>query len=324
MEFKKTITLDDLCNILGHSVKVVGNKNIAITGINEIHSVAKGNISFVDSPKYYDKALQSEADVILINKEVDCPEGKALVITDDPINDFCTVVRHYVQFHPQTTAIHPDAKIGEGTVIQPNVFIGEDVTIGKNCIIHGNVSIYAHTIIGDNVIIHSGASIGADAYYFQKRADGWKKLESCGRTILCDRVDVGANVCIDKGVSGDTYIGEGVKFDNLVQVGHDTHIGAHCLIGAQCAIAGCTYIDDDCNIWARACVNKDLYIAKNTTILAMTGVDKSVKEEGQVLFGLPATDARKKWREMAHIRQLPSMAEEIALLKKEIEELKKK
>ncbi len=322
MKFKTPITLDELCGIIGHEVIVAGNKDNLITGVNEIHSVVKGNISFVDSPKYYDKALQSEATVILINKEVDCPEGKTLVVTDDPVNDYITIVRHFVQFHPQSELIHPSAKIGEGTIIQPNVFIGEDVVIGKNCVIHANVSIYAHSIIGDNVIIHSGASIGADACYFQKRNTGWKKLESCGRVILSDKVEVGANTCIDKGVSGDTFIGEDVKFDNLVQVGHDTHIGARCLIGAQCGIAGCTYIDDDCSLWARSCVNKDLYIAKHTTVLALSAVDKSVKEEGMTLFGQPAIDARKAWRELASIRSLPGLLEEFAKLKKEVETLK--
>lgn len=324
MKFNDPITLDELCGIIGHKVTIIGNRENLITGINEIHSVEKGNISFVDSPKYYDKALQSEATIILINKDVDCPEGKTLVVTDDPVSDYVSIVRHFVQLHPQKEMIHPDAQIGEGTVIQPNVFVGEDVKIGKNCVIHANVSIYAHTVIGDNVIIHSGASIGADAYYFQKRKDGWKKLESCGRTVLCDNVEVGANVCIDKGVSGDTFIGKGVKFDNLVQVGHDTHIGNHCLIGAQCAIAGCTFIDDDCNIWARVCINKDLYIAKHTTVLAISAVDKSVREEGQTLFGQPAIDARKSWRELASIRSLPSLLEEFAQLKKEVAELKAK
>ena len=109
-----------------------------------------------------------------------------------------------------------------------------------------------------------------------------------------------------------------MKFDNLVQVGHDTHIGDHCLIGAHCAIAGCTYIDDDCNIWARACINKDLYIAKRTTVLAISAVDKSVKEEGQTIFGQPATDARKAWREMASVRALPNLLEEFAQLKKQL------
>lgn len=318
MKFNNPITLDELCGIIGHKVVIIGKSDNLIMGINEIHSVENGDISFVDAPKYYDKALQSEATVILINKDVECPEGKTLVVTDDPVNDYVTVVRHFVKFNPQTSLIHPQTQIGEGTVIQPNVFVGEDVVIGKNCIIHANVSIYAHTIIGDNVIIHSGASIGADAYYFQKRAEGWKKLESCGRTIINDNVEVGANTCIDKGVSGDTFIGEGVKFDNQVQVGHDTHIGKRCLIGAQCAIAGCTYIDDDCNIWARACVNKDLYISKNTTILALSAVDKSVHVEGLTLFGQPAVEARKTWREMASVRALPGLLEEFAQLKKQL------
>ena len=137
MKFKTPITLDEFCGIIGHQVTIVGNRSNMIAGINEIHSVEKGDVSFVDSPKYYDKALSSEATIILINKEVDCPDGKTLIITDDPVSDFVTVVRHFVQLHPQTAPIHPDAEIGEGTIIQPNVFIGEDVKIGKNSSANG-------------------------------------------------------------------------------------------------------------------------------------------------------------------------------------------
>ncbi|MEG1555665.1 MAG: LpxD N-terminal domain-containing protein, partial [Bacteroidales bacterium] len=143
MKFIQAITIDQLLGIIGNNVIVKGNKNNLITGINEIHSVKPGNISFVDHPKYYDKVLQSAATVILINKEVECPEGKTLIITEDPLRDYISIVKHYVIFTPQTVAIHPSAVIGEGTVIQPNSFIGENVVIGKNCIIHSNVSIYS-------------------------------------------------------------------------------------------------------------------------------------------------------------------------------------
>ncbi|MDR2979719.1 MAG: UDP-3-O-(3-hydroxymyristoyl)glucosamine N-acyltransferase [Bacteroidales bacterium] len=324
MRFQNPLTIDELCSIIGGSRAVQGNAQIKITGINEIHSVEPGNLSFVDHPKYYEKVLNSLASVILINKEVDVPEGKAIIITEDPLDDYLKVVRHFVKFDPQSEAINRKAEIGENTIIQPNVFIGENVKIGNNCLIHANVSIYADTIIGDNVVIHSGCVIGGDAFYFQKRENGWKKLYSCGCTVICDDVEIGSNVTIDKGVSGDTYIGKGTKFDNLVQVGHDTHIGNHCLIGSQCAIAGCTFIDDECIIWAKSSVNKDLYLAPHTTLLALSALDKSIHEEGQVLFGLPAIDARTKWKELAYQRRLPELVGEMEVLKKELNKLNKK
>ncbi len=324
MRFTTPLTLNDLLQIIGNKVLVKGEQQIEITGINEIHSVEPGNLSFVDHPKYYEKVLNSVAKVVLINKDVNVPEGKTILISEDPLEDFLKVARHFVKFKPQKEAINPNAKIGENTIIQPNVFIGDNVTIGKNCIIHSNVSIYSDTIIGDNVIIHSGSVIGADAYYFQKRPTGWKKLDSCGRTIIENNVDIGCNVSIDKGVSGDTFIGEGTKFDNLVQVGHDTHIGKHCLISSQCAIAGCTYIDDEFVIWGKSSVNKDLYIAPKTTLLALSALDKNITEPGTTLFGLPAGDARTKWKEMAYTKRLPEIFETIESLKQEIKELKAK
>lgn len=318
MKFQTPLTIDELCAIIGGKRVVKGNTRIKITGINEIHSVEPGNLSFVDHPKYYEKVLNSLASVVLINKETEVPEGKAIIITEDPLDDYLKVVEHFVKFHPQKEPINKNAVIGEGTIIQPNVFIGDNVKIGKNCIIHSNVSIYSDTTIGDNVIIHSGSVIGADAFYFQKRENGWKKLLSCGRTIISDDVEIGSNVTIDKGVSGDTFIGKGSKFDNLVQVGHDTHIGNQCLISSQCAIAGCTFIDDECIIWAKSSINKDLYLAPHTTLLALSALDKSVYEEGQVLFGLPACEARRAWKEMAYQRRLPELFAEFEELKKKL------
>ena len=317
MTFANPLTIPQLIDIIKQEVSIIGNNDNLALGINEIHSVEKGDVSFVDSSKYYNKVLQSAATIILIDKEVECPKEKTLLVCEDPLRAYLDIVNQFVAFNPQKQAIHPDAIIGEGTIIQPNVFIGENVVIGKNCIIHSNVSIYADTTIGNNVVIHSGCVIGSDACYFQKRDIGWLKLDSCGGTIIGDDVEIGSNCCIDKGVSGDTFIGQGTKFDNLVQIGHDTYIGAHCFLGSQSAIAGCSRIDDHCTIWAKSAVNKDLYLAKNTTVLAISAVDKSVNEEGMVLFGAPAEDARKKWKEMASIRMLPEIIEEFKKIKRE-------
>jgi UDP-3-O-[3-hydroxymyristoyl] glucosamine N-acyltransferase len=315
MKFPSKLTVNQIIELMQMEVTPKGNLNNLISGINEIHSVEEGDISFVDHSKYYDKVLNSKATAIIIDKDVEVPEGKTIFVCKDPLLCFLNIVQHFVTFHPQNAAIHPSAKIGRGTVIQPNVFIGEHVTIGENCIIHANVSIYSHTEIGNNVIIHSNSTIGGDACYFQKRKTGWLKLISCGSVKIEDDVEIGCNSCIDKGVTGVTFIGKGTKFDSQVQIGHDSHIGAHCFLGAQSGVSGCTFLDDYCSIWSKSGVNSGLYIAKNTTILAMSALDKSVTEEGSVLFGLPAEDARKKWREMAYIRNLPTLFAEIEKLK---------
>jgi len=302
MKFNDPLTLSEITNLVG--AQYIGKSNFTITGINEIHMVEKGDITFVDHPKYYSKALNSAATTIIINKEVDCPEGKTLIIAEDPFKAYLMIVNKYRPFEPATAAISVSAQIGEGTQIQPGVFIGNHVTIGKNCIIHSNVSIYDHCKIGDNVIIHSGSVIGADAYYFQKRETGFVKFESCGKVIIKNKVEIGALCAIDKGVSGNTIIDEDTKIDNHCQVGHDTYIGKRCLIGSHAAIAGVTRIEDDVIIWGRVAVNKDLVIGKGAVVLATSAVDKSL-DSGGTYFGIPAEPASKIWREKAALRALP-------------------
>lgn len=290
--------------------KTAGNAMQEITGINEIHMVEPGDITFVDHPKYYDKVLKSAATTIILNKEVDCPEGKSLIFHDDPFTVYTGIIKKFRSFEPATAMVSPSAIIGEGTVIQPGAFVGNHVVIGKNCVIHPSVSIYDHCVIGDNVIIHSGSVIGADAFYFKKRDWGWDKMLSCGRVVLEDFVEVGANCTIDRGVSGDTVIGQGTKFDNHVQIGHDTVVGKHCLIGCATIIAGVTKIEDEVLIWAQVAIQKDLVIGKGATILATSAVDKNLPG-GKVYFGAPAEEARKKWREMAAVRQLPELLQRL-------------
>jgi len=301
MKFPEPITVKELANIL--QARFVGDPEHFVTGINEIHMVEPGDLTFVDHPKYYNKALKSAATTILINKEVDCPEGKALIISENPFDDFVSLAVRYRPFEHSGAMISPSATIGEGTLIQPGAFIGNHVTIGKDCLIHANATVYDHSVIGDRVIIHSGAVIGADAYYFQRRPEGWKKLESCGRTVLEDNVEIGALSSIDKGVTSDTMISFGTKIDNHVQIGHDTFVGRNCLIGAHCAIAGVTRIEDDVILWARVSVNKDLVIGKGAVVYAMSGIDKSI-EGGKTYWGVPAEEARKKWKEMALLRKV--------------------
>ena len=171
MKFPNVYPLKEVAAIIG--CEYVGDDNFPVHGMNEIHVVEPGDIVFVDHPKYYDKALQSAATIVLINKQVECPEGKALLVSDDPFRDFNKLTRHFRPFASSASAISLSAQIGEGTVIQPNVFVGNNVTIGRNCLIHSNVSIYDNTVIGDNVIIHAGTILGADAFYYKKRPEGF-------------------------------------------------------------------------------------------------------------------------------------------------------
>ncbi|WP_440121642.1 UDP-3-O-(3-hydroxymyristoyl)glucosamine N-acyltransferase [Tenacibaculum sp. Ill] len=298
MKFKQPQTLEQIAGLL--NVEFVGESNFPIAGINEIHVVEKGDIVFVDHPKYYDKALKSAATTILINKKVDCPEGKSLLISDDPFRDFNKITKHFNPFIASKSSIAESAIIGENTIIQPNVFIGENVRIGKNCLIHANVSINNNCIIGDNVTIHANTVLGADAFYYKNRPEGFDKLISGGRVVLEDNVDLGASCTIDRGVTGDTLIGKGTKIDNQVHIGHDTVIGKKCLIAAQTGIAGCTVIEDEVTIWGQVGIISGLTIEKGTVLMAQTGVSKSLKKG--VYYGTPQREYRQTLREVIYLK----------------------
>ena len=173
MKFPQTYTLKQIATIINSSF--VGDEDFPVLGMNEIHIVEEGDIVFVDHPKYYDKALQSKATIILINKQVECPKGKALLISDDPFRDFNKLTEFFKPFQKSTSLIAPSAQIGENTIIQPGAFIGNNVKIGDNCIIHSNVSIYDDCVIGNNVNIHAGTILGADAFYYKKRPEGFDR-----------------------------------------------------------------------------------------------------------------------------------------------------
>lgn len=304
MKFPKSHSLQEIANLL--NCKFIGDKDFQVLGMNEIHVVEPGDIVFVDHPKYYDKALQSAATIVLINKEVECPEGKALLISDDPFRDFNILTKHFKPFQFANVAIAPSAEIGEGTVIQPNTFVGNHVKIGKNCLIHSNVSIYDHTIIGDNVIIHAGTILGADAFYYKKRPEGFDQLVSGGRVVIEDNVGIGALCTIDKGVTGDTTIGAGSKLDNQVHVGHDTVIGKKCLIASQTGIAGCVIIEDEVTLWGQVGTTSGITIGAKAVVMGQTGVTKSV-EGGKSYFGTPIEESREKLKQLANIKKIPEI-----------------
>lgn len=308
MKFPQPYTIKQIAAIL--KVEYIGEPDFLISGCNEIHRVEAGDIVFVDHPKYYDKALKSAATTILINKKVDCPEGKTLLISEDPFSDFNKLSAFFKPFIPSKNFISVSATIGENVTIQPGVFIGNNVKIGNGVTIHANVSIYDDCEIGDNVTIHANTVIGSDAFYYKNRPEGFDKLLSTGLVIIENNVDIGASCTIDKGVSAATTIGEGSKLDNQIHIGHDTIIGKKCLIASQTGIAGCVIVEDEVTIWGQVGTNSGITIGAKAVILGQTGVTKSVAG-GKTYFGTPIYESREKLKELAFVRKLPKVLESI-------------
>ncbi len=302
-------TLRDIAAII--NCEFDGQPDHIITGMNEIHMVEAGDIVFVDHPKYYDKALQSKATTILINKKVECPAGKALLISEDPFRDYNKLVRYFNPVNYSSKPQSDTAIVGENTVIMPGVYLGNNVTVGNNCVLHPNVVVYDNCHIGDNVIIHANSVIGADAFYYKKRPEFFDKMISCGSVVIENNVEIGALCTIDKGVSGITRIGEGTKIDNHVQIGHDTQVGKMCLFASGVGVAGVVTIEDGVTLWGQAGVRSDVKLGKGSVLLAQSGLGEDIPA-GKTYFGTPAGEARGKMKEVAALKMLPDLIKKIS------------
>jgi UDP-3-O-[3-hydroxymyristoyl] glucosamine N-acyltransferase len=310
MKLARPYTLQEIAGLIG--AEYSGPAEHFITGINEIHKVETGDLVFVDHPKYYDKALHSAATTILINQKVTAPEGKALLFSDDPFRDYNFLTRHFSPLrlssaqHGSNVNIHPSA------FVHPSVVIGHSVTIGQNSVIHPGVVIYDQVTIGENCIVHANTVLGSDAFYYKARPTGREKMHPCGSLNIENNVEIGAGCTIDRGVSGDTHIGEGTKIDNAVHIGHDTIIGKHCLMAAQVGIAGCVILEDHVILWGQVGIASGLRIGTNAVVLGQCGVTKNL-EASKTYFGTPAEDARQKYKELASLRKLPLAIETLGI-----------
>jgi UDP-3-O-[3-hydroxymyristoyl] glucosamine N-acyltransferase len=308
MKFPSPVSLTWIAELI--NAEVIGNTALQATGINEIHKVESGDLVFVDHPKYYDKCLQSAANFIIINsKNVTIPEGKALLVTDNPFEAYQTITNHFRPFSPATKSISDTAIIGEHTTIMPNVFIGNHVTIGSNCIIYPNVTIMDYSVIGNNVVIQAGTVIGGDAFYYntKKNREVWfKKMNSCGNVVIEDNVEIGCGCTIDRGVSASTTIGKGTIIDNMVHLGHDVVIGKNCLLAAQVGIAGATTLEDGVTLWGQVGVNKTITIKSGAVVMGQSGVTNTI-EGNTVYMGTPAINAGDKRREFVWAKRIPEL-----------------
>lgn len=307
MYFEQPEHVTRIAELIG--AEIIGNKDNVAHGINEIHQVKEGDIVFVDHPKYYSKCIYSPASIIIINQVTEFPSHKTLLLVQEPFEAYLKIVQHYRPFAPSLQQISNTATIGEGTVIMPGVYIDDNVSIGKNCILWPNVVIMNHCIIGDNVIIQSGTTIGSDAFYYNKKTNRevhFKKMNSCGRVVIENDVEIGANCTIDRGVTGDTIIGAGTKTDNMVHIGHDCRIGRNCLFAAQVALAGAVEVEDNVILWGQVGVNKTLKIGKGAEVYAQSGVPGNL-EAGKKFFGSPTQEASVKMKELVWIKRIPEL-----------------
>ncbi len=303
MKFPNPISILSLAEKVG--AKIIGDSSLFATGINEIHKVQAGDITFSDVEKYYDKALSSNATIILLPKAVDCPPGKAILVCQDPFETYNDLIKEHRPFEPIRGAGY-NQKIHPTAIIEPGVVLASNVEIGANTYIQANVYIGEYTVIGADVCIQSGAIIGTDAFYFKKKPEGLQPWRSGGRVIIEDKVQIGAGCTINKGVSGDTVIGYGTKLDCQVHLGHGVVLGKHCILAAQVGIGGKTIVGDHVVLYGQVGVAQNITIEDHVIVLAKSGVSKSLKRNA-TYFGIPAEEVKEKYRELAALRQLPGL-----------------
>ncbi len=301
MKLLKEVELAEIVELIG--AQVIGVRSGLVNGINEIHKVAAGDVTFADHPKYYQAAVDSAATYVIVDNAegIEIPDGKALLLVEHPFDAFNTLSAKY---YGEAMDRAEKAQIHATALVHPTASVAEDVRIGARTIVHANVSICAGVHIGEDVVIQANCVIGGDAFYYKKKADGYDRLLSTGRVLIEDRVEIGSLCSIDRGVSGDTVIGYGTKLDSQVHVAHGCVIGRHCLIAAQVGIAGKTILEDHVTLWGQVGVNKDLRIGEGAVVYAQSGVPKSIAG-GKVYFGSPVKEVRTAFRELAALGQLP-------------------
>jgi UDP-3-O-[3-hydroxymyristoyl] glucosamine N-acyltransferase len=218
MKFDRPIPIKTIATQIG-ATQIIGDDTRNALGINEIHKVQEGDITFSDVKKYFEKALNSEATFIILNEIPETiPENKVILIHPLPFDAYDGLVRTQRPFTPLSMDIADSAAIHPSVIFEPNVVIGNHVRIGAGSYIRANAVIDDFTVIGKNVVIGAGAIIGTDAFYFKRNTEGYRKWRSGGRVVIEDGVDIGSGCTINRGVSSDTLIGAGTKLDCQVHI----------------------------------------------------------------------------------------------------------
>jgi len=313
------ITAQTIADLLGGDL--AGDPQARVTGPARIEHAKPGDVCFLANPLYEKYIYDTRASVMLVNRTFEpkqpLPATLTLVKVDDAyaavstLLDFFSRQRHAgVQGNrlwarlSLKRAIACSARIGKGTHIFPQVYIGPRVKIGRDCILYPGVRIYHDCVIGDRCILHAGAVIGADGFGFAPQNDGsYKKIQQLGNVVLEDDVEIGANSTVDRATMGSTLIRKGVKIDNLCQVAHNVEVGENTVMAAQVGIAGSTKIGQRCMFGGQSGANGHISIPDDTVLAGHSGIIGTPRKSGLSLMGYPALEYGTYMRAYAKFRQ---------------------
>lgn len=327
--------------------EIIGNENAIVYTFAKIEEGIPGALSFLSNPKYIPYIYTTQSSVVLVNKDfTPDKEVKATIIkVDNAYESLAKLMVLYESSKPKKQGVDslayvsPNAKIGENvyigpfsyigenavigdnTLIYPHSYVGDYVKIGKNCILYPNSTIYHECQIGNECIIHSGVVIGADGFGFAPTANGYEKIPQIGIVVLEDKVEIGANTCIDRATMGRTIIHSGAKLDNLIQVAHNDEIGSHTVMAAQAGIAGSTKVGEWCMIGGQAGLAGHIKIGNKVGIAGQSGISSNIKDNSQFM-GSPAFDAKQYFKASIVYKRLPDVYAEVNSLRRELDELK--
>ena len=327
--------------------EIIGDENATVHTFAKIEEGIPGAISFLSNPKYTPYIYETEASIVLVNKDF-TPEQEVkatLIKVDNAYESLAKLLNLYEMSKPKRTGIDPrayvaetakigkdvyiapfacigdHAEVGDNTVIHPHATVGGGAKISSNCILYANATVYHDCRVGNNCILHAGCVIGADGFGFAPTPQGYEKIPQIGIVILEDNVEVGANTCIDRATMGATVIHSGVKLDNLIQIAHNDEIGSHTVMAAQVGIAGSTKVGEWCMFGGQVGIAGHLKIGNQVNLGAQSGVPGNIKS-GSQLIGTPPMELKQYFKASIAQKSLPEMQIELRNLRKEIEELK--
>ncbi|MCK5897209.1 MAG: UDP-3-O-(3-hydroxymyristoyl)glucosamine N-acyltransferase, partial [Cocleimonas sp.] len=323
-----------------------GDPTLMITGISSLDTAKKGKISFITGRKYLSQLTTCDASAIILSARLAVDyTGDNLLINKHPYLAYAKVIAAFhpdkqtkAQIHP-SSVIDPSASIADHVSIGANVVIGKEVriaqgvrisagsiinhhcSIGSHTQLHANVTLYKNTHIGQNTRLHSGVVIGSDGFGYAPDHGEWYKIKQVGNVIIGNDVEIGANTTVDCAALGSTIIEDGVKLDNLIQIGHNVHIGEHTAIAACVAIAGSAIIGKRCQIGGASAIAGHLTIADDVIITGMSMVISSIQSAGIYSSGMPVNENRKWRKNIIRFTQLDKMVQKIHQLEKHIKKL---
>lgn len=327
---------------------IEGDENATVNTFAKIEDGKPGAISFLSNPKYTHYIYDTESSIVLVDKSVELekPTKATLVRVDNAYECVAKLLQLYESMKPKKTGIDslafvsPSAKIGEnvyigafayigdnvvignGCQIYPNVVICENAKVGNDCLFYPNVTIYHDCHVGNRVTLHAGSVVGSDGFGFAPSENGYDKIPQIGIVTIEDDVEIGANTCIDRSTMGSTYVRKGVKLDNLVQIAHNTDIGANTVMSAQVGVAGSTKVGQWCMFGGQVGIAGHITIGNKVFLGAQSGVPSSLKDD-QTLIGTPPMEKLPYFKSQAIFQRLPDLYKQIQKLQKEVDELKK-